>query len=138
MAFQEVKTSETFRLQNFEGRPIIGYYLGRVDSTGEYGVNPRHEFFSEEKNEKFSFWGVTDFDRKLKNVRPGTLVKFTYLGKEMRKVKNGMKEMHSVKVESDPAKVLKDFESMAPKQEEKPKKAEPPKTDTDNLEEVPF
>lgn len=132
MALSEVKTRETFRLQNFQGKAITGYYLGKTESDGEYGKNIRHEFYSKEKGEKFSFWGVTDFSRKLSNVKLGTLVQFTYQGKEMRKVKNGMKEMHAVEVLNDPGDVLENYKDFAPKQEE-PVSFTPEKT-----EEVPF
>jgi len=132
MALAEVKTRETFKLQNFEGRAINGYYLGKTETEGEFGVNVRHEFFSKEKGEKFSFWGVTDFNMKLGNVKPGTLVQFTYKGKEMRKTKKGMKEMHAVEVLNDPTDLLADFENMKPNQE-------PPLGDAPEAEvEVPF
>lgn len=109
MALKEVKTRETFKLQDFLNKSIRGYYLGKTETEGEYGTNIRHEFFSKEKKEKFSFWGVTDMNVKLGNVKRGTLVEFTYKGKEKRKLKSGLKEMHIVDVLNDPDDILTDF-----------------------------
>lgn len=109
MALKEVKTRETFRLQDFTNKTIRAYYTGTTETEGEYGPNIRHEFYSPEKKEKFSFWGVTDMNVKLGNVKQGTLVEFTYKGKEKRKLKSGIKEMHIVDVLNDPEDCLKDF-----------------------------
>jgi len=109
MALKEVKTRETFRLQDYTNKAIKAYYLGKTEMEGEFGTNTRHEFYSPEKREKFSFWGVTDMNVKLGNVKQGTLVEFTYKGKEKRKLKSGIKEMHIVDVLNDPEDCLKDF-----------------------------
>jgi len=109
MALKEVKTRETFRLQDFTNKTIRAYYTGTTETEGEYGPNIRHEFYSPEKEEKFSFWGVTDLTRKLASVKQGTLVEFTYKGKEKRKLKSGLKEIHIVDLLNDPEDYLKDF-----------------------------
>ncbi|MCZ2144080.1 MAG: hypothetical protein LC102_11715 [Ignavibacteriales bacterium] len=125
MALKEVKTRETFRLQDFANKTIRAYYTGTTETEGEYGPNIRHEFYSPEKKEKFSFWGVTDMNVKLGNVKQGTLVEFTYKGKEKRKLKSGIKEMHIVDVLNDPEDCLKDLRKdddtdAVPKEDEVP------------------
>ena len=109
MALKEVKSRETYKLQDFINKTIRAYYIGTTETEGEYGPNIRHEFYSAEKKEKFSFWGVTDLTRKLASVKQGTLVEFTYKGKEKRKLKSGLKEIHIVDLLNDPEDYLKDF-----------------------------
>ena len=113
MALHEVKQQETNRLPDFKDIPITAYYLGNVVSEGNYGPDVRHDFYDPEKKEYISYWGVTDFNVKLSKVRLGSLVKFTYLGKEKRKLKTGVKEMHAVKLLNDPDDLWEGYDPKA-------------------------
>jgi len=113
MALSEVKQNQTQRLQDFKDTEVTAYYLGKVVSEGDFGPNVRHDFYDQAKNEYISFWGVTDFNVKLGKARPGSLVQFTYLGKEKRKLKSGVKEMHSVKVLNDPDDLWEGYDPKA-------------------------
>lgn len=107
MALKEVKL-EAFSLKDLQGKCIKGYYLSTRKVQTQFGISDLHEFYSEEKKQYFSIWGVTSLDLKLKLIPVGSYVEFTYFGKEMAKTKYGPREVHKVKVGYDPDRTMVD------------------------------
>ena len=94
----EVKGIETLKLQDYKDKKILAYYLHSREVKNKKGIQLIHKFQSKKDAKHFEFWGFTDFDSKISQIIPGTLVEITYLG--MGKLKSG-NNIHLVKLMQD-------------------------------------
>lgn len=75
-----------------------GYYLGtKVTTGGKFGDSNLHILQTPEGN--IGIWGKTDLDRKIKAVKPGTMVRLT--ATDERRPSNKGNDMHVFLVEED-------------------------------------
>lgn len=90
--------TETISLSDREGQWVVGEYVGSkiIRPKGKDYDQSIHEFFDIATGEKFSIWGFTVLDGKMKGAKVGETIEMKYLGKAMNE-KNG-REYYDVQV----------------------------------------
>lgn len=81
-----------------KGDTYLGRYLGAFERSGEYGTFTLHRFLDQGLGGSTSSAISRVLDNKLRDVQPGTLVRLTYLGKNLD-TRNG--RAHNWQVETD-------------------------------------
>ena len=107
MAYQETKIPDALRLTEYQGKPLIAYFIGSKTVDTKFGEQMLHEF-EKEDHSKLSVWGFTALNRLLDYTPKGVLCKVTYTGLSKEKNKYG-KQVHTCTVFFDEDKKLDNF-----------------------------
>ena len=100
MAFTEV--GGVVNLKQHKDTPFVGHYVSSEVRPGKFGDDAVHHFTGED-GAPFSVYGMTALDRSMKQVRPGSFCRITFLGLTPSK-KDPTKTYNAVRVEVDPEK----------------------------------
>jgi hypothetical protein len=88
-------------------KSVEGYYLGKRTVETKLGDSSIHFFQTEKGN--VGVWGTTDLNRKLSNVKPGTMTKAEFAGMkptprgDMRSFKVFQDKENTIEVSVEPA-----------------------------------
>ena len=99
MAFTEVGI---VNLKQHKDEAFVGHYVASEERDGKFGKDWIHSFTGED-GAPFSVYGMTALDRSMKQVRPGSFCRITFLGLTPSK-KDPTKTYNAVRVEVDPDK----------------------------------
>ena len=116
MGFEETKLVDAISLSDFEGKPMVAYYMGSKEVNTKFGEQELHTF-QKEDGTKISVWGFTALNRLLEMTPKGILCKVTYTGKSETANKYGNKS-HTCTVFFDIDKKLDGFEPAMPEVED--------------------
>lgn len=83
-------------LKKHVNEAFIGEYVSSEERDGQFGKDYIHHLIGED-GAPFSVYGMGTLDRAITQVRPGSTVRITFLGKF--KTKDGKKDYNAVRVE---------------------------------------
>lgn len=103
MAFVKVTGGNTIDIKKKEGDAVVGIFTGSKEITTKIGKQVIWQFVDEDEK-PFGVYGFTALNFRMEVIKPGSLVRVTYGGKEKKETKFGLRDVHNCTVEVDDAK----------------------------------